>query len=83
MFETCPLLSANQMNAPGFAWAFLFEADGTSLLGPDAENKNGRRASAGIHLIEAPHPGIAEGNPPLRDRRSQSSSPHQPGTKAN
>jgi hypothetical protein len=53
------------MNGPGSAGAFLFGADGTSLLGPDAENKNKRRDSAGHSLILSPSPkGSAKPIPP-------------------
>jgi len=33
------------MNVPTNGGAFLFAADGTSSLGPDAENKNGSERS--------------------------------------
>jgi hypothetical protein len=49
-----PSLSANQMDAPGFAGAFLFEADGRACSIRMRKTKMEGAIAPGIHLIEAP-----------------------------
>ena len=60
-----PALSANKMDVPGSAGAFLFGAARSSLLDPEAENKNGSsRSERTSILFDAPATGSAQPIPP-------------------
>jgi len=65
MFETCPLLSANKMDVPGSAGAFLFGTDGRARSIRMWRTKmEAREASEHPFCLTPPSKGSARPIPP-------------------